>query len=73
MGKMTVLITAMKSTAQHTCLEHALPISLPAPTTAASHTPGAVTLIMTVSTVRMKLIAVRAVKEANSLTRIGFA
>lgn len=58
MGTMTVLTTVMSTIALHRCLERALPISLPVPTTAASHIPGVVTLIMTVETVQMKLIAV---------------
>lgn len=58
MGTMTVLITAMSTIALHVCLERVLPISLPVPTTAAYHIPGAATLIMTVETVQMKLTAV---------------
>lgn len=58
MGTMTVLITAMRSIALHTYLERALQISLPVPTTAASHIPGVVILIMTVETVQMKLTVI---------------
>lgn len=57
-GTMTVLITAMSTTALHGHLERALPTSLPVPTTAASHILGVVTLITTVATVQMKPTAV---------------
>lgn len=62
---MTVLITAMSTTVLRRCLEHALLISLPVPTTAASHIPGVVTLITTVGTVQMKLTAVSISIEAR--------
>lgn len=54
MGTMTVLITVMNTTVQLGYLEHALPISLPVPTTAASLIPGVVTLITTVGMLQMK-------------------
>lgn len=54
MGTMTALITVMKVTAPHECLGPALPISLYVPTSAVSHIPGAVILIMIVETVQMK-------------------
>lgn len=73
MGTMTVLITAMRTTALRSCLERALPVSLPVPTTAASHIPGVATLIMTVGTVQMKLTAVSIPIEATYLKLIEFA
>lgn len=73
MGTMTVLITVMRATVLRRCLEHALSISLPVPTTVASHIPGFVTLIMTVGMVQMKLTAVSIPTEASNLKRIGFA
>ncbi len=73
MGTMTVLITVMSTTAPHGCQEHVLPISLPVPTTAASHILGVVTLIMIAVTVQMKLTAVSIPIEAISLKCIEFA
>lgn len=70
MGTMTVLITVMRSTAPHMCLEPALQISLPVLTTAVSHIPGVVILTMTVGTVQMKLTAiweVRAIQDSFSV------
>lgn len=67
MGTMTVLITAMRTTALRRCLERALPISLPVPTAAASHLPGVATPIMTVGIVQMKLTAVSFPIEATNL------
>lgn len=73
MGTMTVLIIVMNTTVLHGYLEHALPISLPVPTTAASLIPGVVTLITTVGTVQMKLTAVSIAIEDINLKSIGFA
>ncbi len=72
MGTMTVLITAMSTTALRECLERALPISLPVPTIAASHIPGVVTLITTAGTVQMKLTAVSSPIEAINLLETCF-
>lgn len=71
-GTMTVLITAMNTTALRGYLERALPISSPVPTTAASHIPGVVTLITTVATVQMKLTAVSIPTEAINLKLLRF-
>lgn len=68
MGTMTALITVMKVIAPQECLGPALPISLHVPTSAASHTPGAVTPIMIAETVQMKptVISVELVIRASS-------
>lgn len=72
MGTMTVLITVMSTIAPHSCLERALLISLPVLITAASHIPGVVTLIMTVETVQMKLIAVSILTDVITSKLGGF-
>lgn len=72
MGIMTVLITVMRLTALHGYLERALPISLPAPTTAAFHTPGVVTLTMTAEIVQMKQTAVSIPIKSINL-KLGFS
>lgn len=63
----------MRQTALRRCPEHVLLISLPVPTTAASHIPGGVTLIMTVGTARMKQTAVSIPVEARHNVHILIA
>lgn len=57
MDTMTALTTVMKTTAPPDFLGPALAVSLHVPTIAAFLIPGAVTLIMIVETVQMKLTA----------------